>query len=363
MLTFLELHQTLLGFVFFKLYTDIGLVYPPPMDVSKDEAAAGVGAFSLQSKTNETTAPSIKDVVDVAGKKISGKDVRKTIKSIEASTTGDEDIPASAAAAVETDESNGGADAADEEDFVTQPSSKKLSDEDTPTALPTLKTLMEQSPSVNTRLFAAYTFFLSRETPRPLMEFIVRSFGGKIGWSASQGSGSPIQEDDESITHVIVDRPPFPGEPSQEQPQPQPQLAETEEQRRLRLRRKYVQPQWVVDCINRGKILPEGLYEQGKVLPPHLSPFGVEEGAYDPEDVLMGEGEGGSEGVSSDEEDVQGGREGETVLSKEDNVPEEVDALRVAELKAEAAGIDYDTFEKTVKKRQKLAKKEDLNNR
>src|SRR6266545_4800666 len=33
MLTFLELYQTLLSFVFFKLYTDAGLVYPPPLDV------------------------------------------------------------------------------------------------------------------------------------------------------------------------------------------------------------------------------------------------------------------------------------------------------------------------------------------
>ena len=53
MLTFLELYQTLLGFVFFKLFTDAGLVYPPPMDASKDEAAAGVGAFSLQEKKKE----------------------------------------------------------------------------------------------------------------------------------------------------------------------------------------------------------------------------------------------------------------------------------------------------------------------
>ena len=51
MLTFLELYQTMLGFVFFKLYTDAGLVYPPPLDIKKDEGAAGVGAYSLQEAT------------------------------------------------------------------------------------------------------------------------------------------------------------------------------------------------------------------------------------------------------------------------------------------------------------------------
>ena len=48
MLTFLELYQTLLGFVFFKLYTDIGLVYPPPLDLNKQDSAAGIGAFTLE---------------------------------------------------------------------------------------------------------------------------------------------------------------------------------------------------------------------------------------------------------------------------------------------------------------------------
>lgn len=353
MLTFLEFYQTLLGFVFFKLYTDIGLVYPPPMDISKIEAAAGVGAFSLQSRTNGTAA-STRDVVKVAGKNISGKDVRRTIKDIGASTTAEEDIPESGVAAV--DESM--KDISGDDDFVPQPS-KTQPDEGAPTALPSLKALMEQAPSANTQLFAPYTFFLSRETPRPLMEFIIRAFGGRIGWSISQGSGSPFQEDDESITHVIVDRPVQQQQGEQSEEQPQPPVEETEEKRRLRLRRKYVQPQWVVDSINQGKILPEELYGQGQTLPPHLSPFGGEEGGYDPADVAMNEGE--AEGVSSDEEEEA---KEEVALVKEDDIPveaEEVDALRTAELKAEAAGVDYDTFEKAVRKKtKKLAKEKGL---
>ena len=76
MLTFLELYQTLLGFVFFKLYTDAGLVYPPPLDVKKDEGAAGVGAFSLQ-ETNRVaeagTSRKAKEVeVDGAKKRVPG---------------------------------------------------------------------------------------------------------------------------------------------------------------------------------------------------------------------------------------------------------------------------------------------------
>ena len=85
MLTFLELYQTLLGFVHFKLYTDASLVYPPPLDAKKDDGAAGVGAFSLQTAVPQVKRPVEKiKTVAIDGRTITGKDVRQTIKTISA---------------------------------------------------------------------------------------------------------------------------------------------------------------------------------------------------------------------------------------------------------------------------------------
>ena len=72
----------------------------------------------------------------------------------------------------------------------------------TTATLPTLKTLSTLPQSSASKLFAPYTFWLSRETSRPIFEFIVRAFGGRIGWPATSGSGSPFDETDDSITHV-----------------------------------------------------------------------------------------------------------------------------------------------------------------
>jgi pescadillo protein len=254
MLTFLELYQTLLGFVFFKLYTDAGLVYPPPLDTKKDEAAAGVGAFSLQQASEQH----VSDAKKPSDPKVSAKDVRQTIKTISSETPGDDSTENRA----EEDE-----DTTAEEDFVLQPSK---SNPEEAAVLSTFQSLSAQEGSTIAKLFAPYTFWLSRETSRPIFEFVVRSCGGRIGWPASSGSGSPFDESDESITHVIIDRPPV------ERPN------ETQEERQRRLQRKYIQPQWVIDCINSGKILLEDRYAQGAPLPPHLSPFGDYEGAYDP---------------------------------------------------------------------------------
>jgi len=344
MLTFLELYQTLLGFVFFKLYTDLGLVYPPPLDASKDEAAAGVGAYSLQEvqKDQPVTNGAHKAVADATGKKISGKDVRKTIKSIQAGEGDAMETDAPAAEEISQPET-----VEDDEDFVAQPSKTDA----TVTELPTLKTLVQQAPSINTQLFTPYTFFLSRETPRPLMEFVIRAFGGRVGWTVSQGGGSPYDEDDESITHVIIDRPVHVPAPPQGSSTTEPvTVEETEKARSLRLKRKYVQPQWVMDCINKGKILLEGPYERGKTLPPHLSPFGEESGAYEPEESEVAKD---AEEVEDSEEEVEEVEGVDVDIADAD--AQDPEALRAAELAAEAAGMDYGTFEKALQKKQKKA--------
>ncbi|KAI0778085.1 Pescadillo N-terminus-domain-containing protein [Trametes elegans] len=358
MLTFLELYQTLLGFVFFKLYTDAGLVYPPPLDTAKDEGAAGVGAFNLQeAKTARppTTAAKVK-VVEVDGKRVSSKDVRQTIKSIAASGSGDADVEMPSVDAQPADEAD--------EEFV-EDTTEENPEEDAPTApafttatLPTLKTLSTLPQSTSAKLFAPYTFWLSRETSRPIFEFIVRAFGGRIGWPATSGSGSPFDESEESITHVIIDRPLV------------QRAGESEAEKERRRRRKYVQPQWVVDCVNAGRILLEDLYAQGKTLPPHLSPFGEHAEAYDPTAGIVGQGE--DEEMDEDEEVEGEGDENEVEAEgSEAEAParpaksvlkaaasaEDDAALRAAEIAAEAAGIDYGTFEKEAKKAQRKAKK------
>jgi pescadillo protein len=146
------------------------------------------------------------------------------------------------------------------------------------------------------------------------------------------------------ITHVIIDRPSI------------RRLDETEAEPSRRQQRKYVQPQWVVDCVNSGKILLEEPYLQGKTLPPHLSPFGDREGAYDPraeEDTIM-EDETEKNGIT--EEDEPDGVESESEHSTDEPLAaiktahSDPAAIRAAELHAEAAGMDYGAFERKLAK-------------
>ncbi|KAG1461583.1 hypothetical protein G6F56_005697 [Rhizopus delemar] len=102
------------------------------------------------------------------------------------------------------------------------------------------------------RLFEGQKFFLSREAPRYALEFMIRSCGGQVSWDSSVGVNAPFPESDETIQYQITDRPSV---------------------RNRILSRKYVQPQWVADCINAKKIVKPSLYEPGAELPAHLSPF------------------------------------------------------------------------------------------
>ncbi len=337
MLTFLELYQTLLSFVFFKLYADVGLVYPPPLDAKKDENGAGFNALSLQDSSRDPEPKQDATTTIVEGRHVSGKVVRQTIKNINAASTDSTDVEMSNAEEVIEET---------EEEFVVRPSA---SDKTVNAALPTLQSLSTLPQTITTNLFSPYTFFLSRETPRGIFEFLVRSFGGRIGWPSSSGSGSPFEESDPNITHVIIDRPVV-------------EKQESPDQRELRLRRKYVQPQWIADCINAGKILLEEHYSQGKTLPPHLSPFGEYEGAYIPSEEAA-EGEPVEE-EEEEEEDIEAaanvGAPAEERQATLDSViaaaTDDPTTLRAAELAAEAAGVDFGDFEAKVKKAAKKQK-------
>jgi pescadillo len=354
MLTFLELYQTLLGFVLFKLYTDVELVYPPPLDISRDEEAAGVGAYNLQDAGPTNLGPNHgSKPVDGDGNIVKGRDVRKTIKELAAISLPSQEILASSILLPQTTTEVTG-----EDEFVSQSSSTDIA------VLPTLHSITRLPSPINTSLLAPFTFFLALGSPRPLLEFVIRSFGGRVGWPSSMGSGSPITEDDEKITHVIIDRP----IPAVSVPSTTPE--------ELRRTRKYVQPQWVVDSINAQRTLAEGPYAQGQTLPPHLSPFGEEVHAYVPEtgdldatDLTQGGELDGEEEELEADSDVSAANEdpidpltaADVAMKAAAQNPMDLALLRAAELEAERAGRDTTEFESSLRKALKKEDKDRLN--
>ncbi|CEL57413.1 Pescadillo homolog OS=Coprinopsis cinerea (strain Okayama-7 / 130 / ATCC MYA-4618 / FGSC 9003) GN=NOP7 PE=3 SV=1 [Rhizoctonia solani AG-1 IB] len=351
MLTFVELYQTLLGFVFFKLYSDISLLYPPPINLDKDEAGAGVGAFTLEDiiadQTTSPAAPTVKKV-EVGGKIVTNKDVKRAIMDINATP-----LPPQSTTSVPkpgTDTTTIDVDILPD-DFIVQPS-KSADGQGAP--LLTMRDIAVLPSATSPLLFSSLNIFLSRETPRPLLEFVIRALGGRVGWPATLGEGSPFDENDPLITHVIIDRP-LSGDAA------------------LTGRRKYVQPQWIIDSINAGRLLVEDTYAQGKILPPHLSPFGEGSSTYIPdasgaeptgEDVAAGSEE--SEEEEEEEEDktmaeaeavVSGDVTTRPALAAAAAAPEDPALRRAAEIEAERAGAEYTTFEADLKKAIKKTKK------
>lgn len=56
-------------------------------------------------------------------------------------------------------------------------------------------------------LFKGLKIFINREVPREPLVFVLRCFGAEVSWDKLLFVGSTFDEDDESITHHIVDRP------------------------------------------------------------------------------------------------------------------------------------------------------------
>ena len=164
MTTFLEFYHTLLKFINFKLYQEIGMTYPPNLHFTID---------TILSSASQATEFKFDPL------------------------------------------------------FNSDPDIQKIAQQ------------QKERESLK-HLFNNFVFLLGRETPRYSLELIIRSCGGIIS-----------DNDDEHITHQVVDRPVLV----------------------LNGSREYIQPQWIYDCLNFCILLPLGQYRPGVQLPPHLSPF------------------------------------------------------------------------------------------
>ena len=334
--TFVEFYITLLGFVNFRLYTSIGLVYPPKFNASSDDKGGELSAFTLEGKGIED-AMILRDSTSMEAngepaQMTANKDIQKQVDEMQLVEKEDENTP--------NQEQETGQ---NEEDSTTvdffEPTGEGAD------------ILLQPQPADTElgSLFAPFSFFLSRETPRHPLEFILRAFGCKrVSWDTVLGDGAYTHNEfDTTITHQVVDRPPL-----AETTENQPSEGETSQPRRGRMPgRTYIQPQWVWDCINEGKLLRPDFYAPGATLPPHLSPWvKPTKGAYDPSlSLAEQEREGEAEEAETEEAEAEEAGAEETDALKDegavsgeemaDDGPEDLMSTEL-DLALEADGID-----------------------
>ena len=328
--TFVEFYMTLLGFVNYRLYTSIGLKYPPKFDQVKDDQGAELAAFSLEglnlaSQNGEQKAitngeehgpdPKVQAEVDKLVAKL--REEEQQANGDKTDEKGEEnegdDKPSDAIDKFEPVAPGG--------DVLPQPS---------------------YSSSDPSQLFANFTFFLSRETPRQPLEFILRAFGCKrIGWDAVLGEGAfTTDESDPRITHQIIDRPVIRAAVSEDGDGEDNQTSQKLAPNGRYPGRIYVQPQWVWDSINDEELKPPELYAPGAQLPPHLSPFvKPTQGQYDPTKPLE-EQQTEAEALEAELEDAQAQQEG----SDEESGSEVENDMSVASDEEDEQEYDFGGF-------------------
>ncbi|KAH8883642.1 hypothetical protein GQ53DRAFT_752867 [Thozetella sp. PMI_491] len=334
MQSFVEFYMTLLGFVNYRLYTAVGLKYPPKFDTTKDDQAAELGAFILEGanlitqdeptkaitngETEHGPDPKVQAEVDKVVKQLKGAELNGTQPAENGAA--EDDIPANAIDKFEPAVEGG--------DVLPQPS---------------------DSTSDPAALFANYTFYLSREAPRQPLEFLLRSFGCKrIGWDEIHGEGAfTTNELDPTITHQIIDRPVVQAAVNSGGDGADNQTSQKLGPNQRVPGRIYIQPQWVWDCVNDEEIKRPDLYAPGAELPPHLSPFVQSvQGRYDPRRPLEEqetEGEALEAQFDADEDGEAAGEDEETEeVAEEEEEDEDVDenGMHVASSDDDGAGDD-----------------------
>lgn len=295
--TFLEFYRVLLGFVNFRLFSDLNLQYPPTLDNQLLDGGADVNALLIRSKDSLSSKPITTKAQTVDAKLAQRiKNIDSTLNSLKQTEAPEEQTEATVEEVDETFDLPVGEAEEDSLDIT------KAFNEGA--ALSSFQSL-----------FANKVFFLSREVPRNSLEFVIRAFGGKVGWDSTIASGSPFNIKHPDINYIITDRPVIPNR---------------------RTDCLYVQPQWVYDSINARKLIKEGPYLLGQTLPPHLSPFVVyKKGDYIP-DALKFQGEIDDKADDSEvnDSDIEGKNE-----ESGEAEPDSDDEVYQKELVLEANGV------------------------
>ncbi|CAM9752137.1 unnamed protein product [Chrysoparadoxa australica] len=328
MLTFLEFYETLLKFVLFRLYSGLGLQYPPTFDCDLEGAGAGMLAIKAQEGAADAAGLTKSGAGDAASSSSAGKAKHSGGKSKSTLQKASEknlasldkkmgDICAKDAAAAEAEA------AEDEKELgseLTVPLEAAFLGQDVSEETLVLDQVcaqLESDEEKRKRLLRGLKVFFCREVvPKGWLEMVVVGCGGVVGWD---GEGSPFSVEDTSITHQVTDRP----------------------DTGLRVKhREYVQPQWLLDSLNACMKLPVERYSPGCELPPHLSPFvdDTAEGyvpAYREELDKLKAAKYGQRSEARDKSSEEGsGEEGES--SDEGEAPE-LDAQQMDEAEEEAA--------------------------
>lgn len=315
--TFLEFYSTLLHFVLYKLYADAELAYPPKINENRLKGIGGLSVFVLE--TNEQRSLALPEV-ETGNNEEATEETKISTEELQRAFAADANEGEDAEAEAE----------AEEEEVVENVENADL-DEFKDTNKNAGDVLAQPSKYANqvSELFSKFTFYIGREVPVDVLEFVILSAGGKVISEAALDELENSKDIDlESVTHQIVDR---------------PKVVKKVQGR------TYIQPQWVFDCLNKSTLLNVSDYAPGETLPPHLSPWG-DAGTYDPEAPLE-EGEDDDEEEEDEEDEDEENEAGEVEAEEEEEVDEEV--KRQKELEMEAAGVKYSTVQDKNSKKRK----------
>lgn len=163
MATFTEFYTTLLGFVNFRLYHSLNLLYPPKLDAK------------TQSELKE------EDEEDYA---MDSESYLEKLSALSASL-------ARVVSSAEEEEAELDQFPVEGEDMEKMEAREKE----------------QKQQEAQRKMFQGLKLFLNREVPRESLAFVIRCFGGEVSWDKSICIGSTYDVTDETITHHIVDRP------------------------------------------------------------------------------------------------------------------------------------------------------------